>query len=65
MNADRVQRRLSTVLLPTWPATRRIMGEKGALAAFVVHLAPVYGRFTDGFDTADLIDLKALSEKIH
>ena len=28
------------------------------------YFVPIYGRFTNGFDTADLKDLKALSEEV-
>jgi predicted ATPase len=28
-------------------------------------LAPVYGRFTEGFDTLDLKEAKALLEEVH
>jgi predicted ATPase len=30
-----------------------------------VLLAPVYGRFTEGFDTADLVEAKALLDELN
>jgi predicted ATPase len=42
----------------------RLWGEQGRRAEARELLAPVYGWFTDGFDTADLKDAKALLEEL-
>jgi predicted ATPase len=42
----------------------RLWRDQGKPAAARDLLAPVYGRFTEGFDTADLRDAKALLEEL-
>jgi predicted ATPase len=42
----------------------RLMGEQGRRSEARELLAPVYGWFTEGFDTADLKDAKALLEEL-
>jgi predicted ATPase len=42
----------------------RLWGEQGRRAPAHDLLAPVYGWFTEGFDTADLIDAKALLDTL-
>jgi predicted ATPase len=42
----------------------RLWAEQGKLARANDLLAPVYGWFTEGFDTADLKDAKALLEEL-
>ena len=49
----------------------QVFAQRGAgHNAFLIHeqarelLAPVYGRFTDGFDTRDLKEAKALLEEL-
>ena len=42
----------------------RLWGEQGQRAQAHELLAPVYGWFTEGFDTADLKDAKALLEEL-
>jgi predicted ATPase len=46
-------------------ATRRagLWGEQGQSAEVHELLAPIYGRFTEGFDTADLKEAKALLDE--
>jgi len=46
--------------LRTATSLARLWGELGRRAAARDLLAPVYGWFTEGFDTADLKDAKAL-----
>ena len=38
----------------------RLWGERGKRADAYALLAPIYGRFTEGFDTPDLKEAKAL-----
>ena len=42
----------------------RLWGEQGRRAEARDLLAPVYGWFTEGFDTADLKEVKALLEEL-
>ena len=42
----------------------RLWGEQGKRAEAHDLLAPVYGWFTEGFDTADLKDAKALLDEL-
>ena len=42
----------------------RLWQQQGKRAAARELLAPVYGWFTEGFDTADLQDAKALLEEL-
>jgi class 3 adenylate cyclase/predicted ATPase/DNA polymerase III delta prime subunit len=42
----------------------RLWAEQGRRAEALDLLAPVYGWFTEGFDTADLIDAKALLDEV-
>lgn len=42
----------------------RLWGERGRRAEAVDLLAPVYGWFTEGFDTADLKQAKALLDDL-
>ena len=42
----------------------RLMQSRGKTAEVRELLAPVYGWFTEGFDTADLKDAKALLEEL-
>ncbi len=42
----------------------RLWRDRGKPAAACALLAPVYGWFTEGFDTADLKDAKALLEEL-
>ena len=42
----------------------RLLGERGRRTEAYDLLAPVYGWFTEGFDTADLKGTKALLEKL-
>ncbi len=42
----------------------RLWGEQGRRAEAHDLLAPVYGWFTEGFDTADLKDAKALLDQL-
>jgi predicted ATPase len=42
----------------------RLRGEQGRRAGARELLAPVYGWFTEGFDTADLNDARALLEAL-
>jgi predicted ATPase len=42
----------------------RLLGEKGRRAQARGLLAPVYGWFTEGFDTADLKEAKALIDEL-
>ena len=42
----------------------RLWGEQGRRAEARDLLAPVYGWFTEGFDTADLKDAKALLDQL-
>ena len=42
----------------------RLWGEQGRRAEARELLAPVYGWFTEGFDTADLIEAKALLDEL-
>jgi predicted ATPase len=43
----------------------RLQGEQGRRAEAYDLLAPVYGWFTEGFDTPDLKDAKALLDQLH
>ena len=38
---------------------------RSASPGFPAPLVPVYGRFTEGFDTADLKEAKALLEQLY
>jgi predicted ATPase len=42
----------------------RLWGEQGRRSEARELLAPVYGRFTEGFDTADLKEAKALLDAL-
>ena len=42
----------------------RFMGEQGQQAEAVALLRPLYNWFTEGFDTADLTDAKALLDEL-
>jgi len=42
----------------------RLWQQQGKRTAAYVLLAPIYGWFTEGFDTADLQDAKALLEEL-
>jgi hypothetical protein len=42
----------------------RLWRQQGKRAAAYELLAPIYGWFTEGFDTADLQDAKALLEEL-
>jgi predicted ATPase len=42
----------------------RLRRQQGRPQEAVALLAPVYGRFTEGFDTADLKEAKALLDKL-
>ena len=42
----------------------RLWGEQGRRTEASELLAPIYGWFTEGFDTADLKDAKALIENL-
>ena len=42
----------------------RLWGEQGRRAEAHELLAPIYGWFTEGFDTADLNDAKALLDAL-
>jgi tetratricopeptide (TPR) repeat protein len=42
----------------------RLLGEQGRAAAACELLAPVYGRFTEGFDTADLKEAKEVLDEL-
>jgi hypothetical protein len=41
-----------------------LWGEEGRRTQALELLAPIYGRFTEGFDTADLKEAKALIEAL-
>jgi len=41
-----------------------LLGEHGRQAEARDLLAPIYGRFTEGFDTADLKEARALLDKL-
>ena len=43
----------------------RLWQQQGRPEAARVLLAPVYGRFTEGFDTADLREAKALLDELN
>ena len=43
----------------------RLWGEQGRRAEAQDLLAPIYGWFTEGFDTADLKDAKALLDRLN
>ena len=43
----------------------RLWADQGERAEAYDLLAPVYGWFTEGFDTADLKDAKALLDELH
>ena len=43
----------------------RLWGEQGRRTDAYDLLAPVYGWFTEGFDTLDLKDAKALLDELH
>ena len=43
----------------------RLLSELGRCAEARDLLAPVYGRFTEGFDTPDLKEAKALLDALH
>ena len=43
----------------------RLWQQQGKWAEAYELLAPIYGWFTEGFDTADLQDAKALLEELH
>ena len=45
-------------------AIARLWGERGHRAEACDLLAPVYGSFTEGFDTADLKDAKRLLDEL-
>jgi predicted ATPase len=45
-------------------ALARLWAEKGRRREAHDLLAPVYGWFTEGFDTPDLVDAKALLEAL-
>jgi hypothetical protein len=47
-----------------WPLARMLIkrGNRGGARSM---LADIYGRFTEGFDTADLIDAKALLDRLN
>ena len=45
---------------PAAPSLARLWGEQGRRAEARDLLAPVYGWFTEGFDTADLKEAKTL-----
>ena len=47
-----------------WPLARMLIkrGNRGEARSM---LANIYGRFTEGFDTADLIDAKALRDRLN
>jgi predicted ATPase len=42
----------------------RLWGEQGQRVQAHELLAPIYGRFTEGFDTADLKDAEALLDEV-
>ena len=42
----------------------RLWGDQGCRAEALDLLAPVYGWFTEGFDTADLKEAKALLDEL-
>jgi predicted ATPase len=50
--------------LRTATSLARLWGEQGRRAAARELLAPVYGWFTEGFDTADLKEARALLEAL-
>jgi len=45
-------------------ALARLWGEQGRRAEASALLAPVYGWFTEGFDTPDLVEAKALLDEL-
>ena len=53
--------RLSSIARLVFP---RLWGEQGRRGEARDLLAPVYGRFTEGFDTPDLKDAKALLDEL-
>jgi predicted ATPase len=64
--AIRIARRQSTKSLELRAATSlaRVWGEQGRRAEARELLAPVYGWFTEGFDTKDLKEAKALLDQL-
>ena len=42
----------------------RLLRDQGRVAEAYELLAPVYGWFTEGFDTGDLVEAKALLEEL-
>jgi predicted ATPase len=61
-----IARRQGAHLLELRTATTlaRVPAQKGELRKAVDLLAPVYGWFTEGFDTADLKEAKALLDQL-
>ena len=61
-----VARRQQTKSLELRAATSlsRLWQQQGKRAEAYVLLAPIYGWFTEGFDTADLQEAKALLEEL-
>jgi predicted ATPase len=62
----RIARRRQTKAYELRAATSlaRLWGEQGRRAEGRELLAPVYGWFTEGFDTADLREAKALLDQL-
>ena len=62
MIQPRSQRRLAAILVADVVGYSRLMGEdeEGTRVRFNDLLAPVHDWFTEGFDTADLMEAKAL-----
>ena len=51
-------------VLRTYPSLARLWQQQGKRAEAHALLAPIYGWFTEGFDTVDLQDAKALLEAL-